>query len=166
MVAGALGEGGVTKSWQLNRMGSGAAGPWQLLPGGGELPRYLAEGNKPGDVPAQSRYVLKRLNEIMPGFSTSTDTAAQIRAVTQFESSGQGSGYYGRNLARADAIVAGIRKIQTSNATSSSTTNNSHHIDVGGITVHAPMREGTAIADAVHAQMRVHLGSLSYSGQE
>lgn len=111
MLSAAMGEGApggdFSNPWRQNQQGSGAVGYWQLLPRSGELPRYLAEGNPPGDTIAQTRFVLKRLNEIMPGFSTSTDQQAQLEAITKFERSGQGSEYYGRHILAAQRFVAG-----------------------------------------------------------
>jgi hypothetical protein len=100
MVEGGLG----TDSWKPNAQGSGAMGRWQLL--GDKLKEYLEEG-APGDDAAQTRYVLRKLNEIMPGFSASADTAAQVAAITKFESSGKPPSYYSGGLGAARKLVAG-----------------------------------------------------------
>lgn len=177
MLSAAMGEGApggnFSDPWVTNRT-SGAAGYWQLLPGRGEMPRYIAEGNQPGDPAAQTRYVLKRLNEIMPGFSTSTDTRAQVAAITKFEGSGEGPDYYARGLDAARRYVAAsqsaqtapdgghsggagaVRSIQASGASSSATTNHNYG-DVnlhGDIVVNAPLREGGAIANSVSDQIQ------------
>jgi hypothetical protein len=184
MLSAAMGEGApggdFSNPWVANKT-SGAVGYWQLLPRSGELPRYLSEGNQPGDPAAQTRYVLKRLNEIMPGFSTSTDTAAQVRAITQFENSGQGPGYYASGLGASKTLMSSgaqhssipdvgaalaqhtppapnpdLSAIRQANAGSSPTTNHNYG-DVnlnGDIVVHAPTREGGAIANSVSDQVR------------
>ena len=110
MLAGALGEGNINEPWKKGDGGT-SFGPWQLHQGG-ELNRYLREGNAAGDVAAQTRYVLKRLNEIMPGFSQSTDVASQIDAQRRFEGSvygnQPGSTYYSQNLAGAARVLRSI----------------------------------------------------------
>jgi hypothetical protein len=110
LLSAAMGEGGLgTDSWRQNAGGAPVYGRWQFNQSG-ELPRYLREGNAPGDDAAQTRYVLKRLNEIMPGFSTSTDVDAQVAAITKFESSGQGPEYYARGLSSARRLIAGTQE--------------------------------------------------------
>ena len=107
MIAGALGEGNVNQPWKPGDNNS-SFGPWQLHQDG-ELDRYLREGNRTGDVAAQTRYVLTRLNEIMPGFSQSKDLSAQIDAVRRFENSvygnRPGSTYYSQNLPGAGDVL-------------------------------------------------------------
>jgi hypothetical protein len=205
MLSAAYGEGGVTESWVPNKQGSSARGHWQML--GAEMRRYLSEGNTPGDSADQARYTLKRLNEIMPGFSSSTDLNAQLNAITKFESSGQGPGYYAAHLARARSDMATIasgtkppetasvsntrysyipgsgpsgvmtdsefaafmqqqQHYQATQAENAAPANNNHNYgDVNytaHTTVNAPLREGSAIGDAVAAaQQRVVQSSLA-----
>lgn len=105
MLAGAMGEGGLSSTWRPGDHGT-SFGPWQLHKGG-ELNRYLAEGNKPGDVAAQTRYVLKRLNEIHPGFSRMTDPLAATSVITRFERGVQGLPYYAANIGAAQRALSG-----------------------------------------------------------
>jgi hypothetical protein len=139
MLSAASVEGGLgDDSWRPNAQGSGARGRWQLL--GAELKRYLAEGNREGDDAAQTRYVLNRLNEIwkqmgLPGtFSTSTDTEAQVRAITKFEGSGQGPEYYSRGLASARKFLSSLQS-QSSSESGSGYRSGAEASDYEGVNV-------------------------------
>ena len=47
-----------------------------------------------------------------------------------------------------------VRRIQAENAASMITNNSGRNLSVGNITVNAPLREGTAIADAIHRSLQ------------
>lgn len=112
MLAGAMGEGGLGESWKQSGyvnpktgIREESFGHWQLNKRG-ELPRYLQEGNKPGDTDQQTAYVLKRLNEMTPGFSKLTDPVAAAHGIHRFERSIQGPGYYINYLNAAKQAMA------------------------------------------------------------
>lgn len=119
MTAAALGEGNLNDPWAqssvVDARGPGGReaswGPWQLHQGG-ELDRYLSEGNKPGDVQAQTSYVAKRADEISNqhgwgNFTDLTDTNKAIQVMSEFENSKQGPAYYASNLPLAGSIIGG-----------------------------------------------------------
>lgn len=85
MIAAGLGEGGFSGAWKPGDGGT-SHGPWQLH-SGGELDHYTREGNAPGDVAAQTRYVMKRMDELHPGWRTSNDPAQVARWMNDFERS-------------------------------------------------------------------------------
>lgn len=197
LVAAGLGEGGFSGAWSPGDGGS-SHGPWQLH-SGGELDRYTREGNAPGDVSAQTRYVMKRMDELHPGWRTSNDAAQVARWMNDFERSTdwvtRGVDNYQKHLSQAGGMVSpggGTKNfvaptsvpdyfsnegpggyssaIQTSQAAQGSTsvTHNAGDVNLhGDIVVHAPLREGNAIADAVQERVRrVSLATSSNTGLE
>lgn len=114
LLAGALGEGGVWQKWKPGDHGT-SFGPWQLHKGG-ELDRYLAEGGQPGNVPMQAAYVLRRLNQMFPGFSKLKDPRQAIADVTAFERSVRGTAYYAAYLPAAEKIAEQLRSAVAASA--------------------------------------------------
>jgi hypothetical protein len=73
LVAAALGEGGVEETWKMgDKAKGGSFGPWQLFTHG-RLQEYLAQGFRPGNIEDQTKFVLKTMERLHPGFSKLTD---------------------------------------------------------------------------------------------
>ena len=101
VIASALGEGGVSKPWVPGDHGT-SFGPWQLHQGG-RLDRYLAGGNKPGDVEAQTKYVMETmLREVGPQFLKLTDPAMVVKMMHDIF---RDNGASVSNLGRAAAVI-------------------------------------------------------------
>ena len=101
VIAAALGEGGVSKPWLPGDHGT-SFGPWQLHQGG-RLNRYIEGGNKPGDVEAQTKYVMETmLREVGPGFLKLTDPAMVVKMMHDIF---RDNGASVANLGRAAAVL-------------------------------------------------------------
>jgi hypothetical protein len=112
LVGAGLGEGGFNDPWSPSTVPDESSpsgteqsfGPWQLH-AGGELDGYLKGGGKPGDVDAQTNFVLDRLEQIHPGFSQISDPAAAAAAIKQFENGKQGPEAYLSRFPAAQSLI-------------------------------------------------------------